>query len=307
MTAPPALRKPVWLRRPLGQGVGRAGLREGLERLGLRTICQEGRCPNQGECFGRGVATFLVMGDVCTRDCRFCAVKSGRPAPLDPEEPCRVAVQVAAMGLRFVVVTSVTRDDLADGGAGHLAAVALALKARCPGLGVELLVPDFRGNAQALATVLASRPQVLAHNLETVPRLAGRVRPAARHERSLELLARAKALDPGQITKSGLMLGLGETPGEVRQVMAELRDAGCDLLTLGQYLSPGPGHHPVAEYITPQAFAEHAQAAREMGFAAVASGPLVRSSYLAEHYYRQVAPPGGEAAPAPQAQPTHGI
>jgi lipoic acid synthetase len=284
MTTPP-LRKPPWLRRRLAPAGGVAGLEAQLSRQGLGTICQEGHCPNRAECFGRGVATFLVMGQVCTRNCGFCAVTSGRPGPLDPGEPARLARQVAAMGLKFVVVTSVTRDDLPDGGADHLARVVAALREQCPGLGVELLAPDFGGSEAALARVLEARPQVLAHNLETVARLSTRLRPAAGYGRSLELLARIKRINPAQLSKSGLMLGLGESPQEVLAALSDLRQTGCDLLTLGQYLSPGPGHHPVVEYVTPQAFQEYEATARRLGFAAVAAGPYVRSSYLAEHYY----------------------
>lgn len=287
MPADTPLRKPPWLRRRLAPAGGVAGLEAALTGQGLGTICQEGHCPNRAECFGRGVATFLVMGQVCTRACAFCAVRSGRPQPLDPGEPERLARQVAAMALSFVVVTSVTRDDLEDGGAGHLARVVTELRRHCPGVGVELLVPDFGGSAAALATVLEAVPQVLAHNLETVERLSPRVRPAADYGRSLELLVRAKDMAPAQMTKSGLMLGLGEGRDEVLAALQDLRAAGCDLLTLGQYLSPGPRHHPVLEYVSPQAFQEYEAAARGMGFAAVAAGPYVRSSYLAEHYYRQ--------------------
>lgn len=293
MPAQPPQRKPPWLRRPLPLAGGAAGLEAGLAGQGLGTICQEGRCPNRAECFGRGVATFLAMGQVCTRACAFCAVRSGRPQPLDPGEPERLARQVAAMDLSFVVVTSVTRDDLADGGAGHLARVVAELRRHCPGVGVELLVPDFRGSAAALATVLEAGPEVLAHNLETVDRLSPRVRPAAGYRRSLELLARAKQMVPAQMTKSGLMLGLGEGRDEVLAALQDLRAAGCGLLTLGQYLSPSPRHHPVVEYVSPQAFQEYEAAAKDMGFAAVAAGPYVRSSYLAERYYRQaVGQPG---------------
>ncbi|MFH1036091.1 MAG: lipoyl synthase [Pseudomonadota bacterium] len=296
MPPDPPPRKPPWLRRRLPPAGGVAGLEAQLARQGLGTICQEGRCPNRAECFGRGVATFLVMGSVCTRNCGFCAVATGRPAPLDPEEPERLARQVAAMGLQFVVITSVTRDDLPDGGAAHLARVVRALRGQCLGVGVELLVPDFRGSAAALATLLESRPQVLAHNLETVERLSPALRPAAGFRRSLELLARVKQINPAQLSKSGLMLGLGEEPREVLAALQQLRAVGCDLLTLGQYLSPGPGHQPVVEYVPPRAFQDYEDQARAMGFAAVASGPYVRSSYLAEHYYRLAAP---LAAPAP--------
>jgi len=201
---------------------------------------------------------------------------------------------VAGMGLSFVVVTSVTRDDLPDGGAAHLAEVVQALRRLCPGVGVELLAPDFAGCGEALATVAAAKPEVLAHNLETVERLGPRVRPAAGYRRSLELLARVKQINPAQLTKSGLMLGLGEGRDEVLAALNDLRWAGCDLLTLGQYLSPGPSHHPVVEYVTPEEFQRYEAAAREMGFAAVAAGPYVRSSYLAEHYYRLAEAGGGQ-------------
>lgn len=283
----PVQRMPPWLKRPLAPAGQGPRLERQMDQAGLATICRQGRCPNRGECHGRGVASFLVMGTTCTRNCAFCAVEHGQPQPLDPAEPQRLARQVAGMGLQFVVITSVTRDDLPDGGAGHLAQVTLALRQHCPGLGVELLVPDFRGSASALGAVLEAAPQVLAHNLETVPRLSRALRSAARHGRSLELLARAKQISPGQLTKSGLMLGLGESLQEVRDTLAELRQAGCDLLTLGQYLSPGPGHHPVSRYLHPQEFEDHRQAALALGFKAVAAGPWVRSSYLAEHFYAQ--------------------
>ncbi len=277
--------KPPWLRRPLPPA-GSALLGHRLAGEGLHTVCREAHCPNQGECLGRGVASFLILGPVCTRGCAFCAVTPGRPDPPDPDEPARLARAVAAMGLGFVVITSVTRDDLADGGAGHYAAVVAALARQCPGVGVELLVPDFAGEPAALATVLAARPQVLAHNLETVPRLYPMARTGADYARSLELLRQAKALAPEVLTKSGLMLGLGEERGEVLAVLDDLRAVGCDCLTLGQYLAPSPAHLPVARYLSPREFAEWGGLAREMGFAQVASAPLVRSSYLAEAGYR---------------------
>ncbi|MEW5912170.1 MAG: lipoyl synthase [Thermodesulfobacteriota bacterium] len=283
---PATQRKPAWLKRRLPVGGSPAAMARGLRQRGLHTICEEGRCPNRGECFARGVATLLVMGPACTRTCTFCAVETGRPRPLDPAEPVRAAAQVAAMGLRLVVVTSVTRDDLPDGGATHLAAVIREVRRGCPGVAVELLAPDFQGSAAALATVLAAGPQVLAHNLETVPRLYPAVRPQADYGRSLALLRRA-ARSGGVLVKSGLMLGLGESRAEVEQVLGDLRRAGCQMLTLGQYLAPSAAHHPVVEYIHPQVFAEHRQRALDMGFSAVAAAPLVRSSYLAEHYYRQ--------------------
>jgi lipoyl synthase len=283
---PKPLPKPPWLRKRLAIGGAMAGVERGLRQRRLHTICEEGQCPNRGECFSKGVATLLVMGSTCTRDCAFCAVASGRPAPLDPDEPGRVAAEVAELGLKFVVITSVTRDDLPDGGADHFAAVTRAIKKASPGVGVELLVPDFKGSAQALETVLASGPEVLAHNLETVPRLYGTVRPQAGYGRSLELIERCSA-HGGPAAKSGIMLGLGETPQEVERVLAELKEAGCQLLTLGQYLAPSALHHPVLDYIHPDVFRGYRDIALEMGFAAVASEPFVRSSYLAEHYYRQ--------------------
>jgi lipoic acid synthetase len=298
----PPLRKPAWLRRPLAAGGEAVRLERALAAAGLHTICAEGRCPNKGECLGRGVATFLILGPVCTRACAFCAVTQGRPAPPDAGEPARLATQVAALsrahGLAFVVVTSVTRDDLPDGGAAHFAATLAALRREAPGVGVELLVPDFAGDAQALATVVAARPEVLAHNLETVPRLYPAVRRGADYARSLTLLARAAraAQDmehgmehdaPALVVKSGLVLGLGERADEVRVVLADLRGAGCTALTLGQYLAPGPGRHPVREYVAPEVFAAYEAEARAMGFAAVAAGPYVRSSYLAEGQYQQ--------------------
>ena len=231
------LRKPAWLRRPLPAGPALARMERGLRGRELHTICEEGRCPNRGECFASGVATLLIMGRVCTRDCRFCAVAHGRPGPLDPKEPQHVAGQVHELGLAFAVITSVTRDDLPDGGAGHFAQVTRAIRQVCPGTGLELLIPDFEGSETALATVLEARPQVLAHNVETVPRLYDQVRPQADYQRSLQVLARA-ALWPGVTVKSGLMLGLGETRQEITQVLGDLREAGCSVLTLGQYLAP---------------------------------------------------------------------
>ncbi len=286
MAQPQPARKPPWLRRPLPPA-GSVRLGRHLAGEGLHTVCHEAQCPNQGECLGRGVATFLILGPICTRGCAFCAVTPGRPAPPDPGEPARLAQAVAGLGLRFVVITSVTRDDLPDGGAAHYAAVVAALGRQCPGVGVELLVPDFGGDPEALALVLAARPQVLAHNLETVPRLYPSARAGADYARSLDLLRRAKALAPQGLTKSGLMLGLGEEPAEVRAVLADLRAAGCDCLTLGQYLAPSPAHLPVARYLTPQEFTELGDLARAMGFVQVASAPLVRSSYLAEAGYRR--------------------
>ncbi len=278
-------RKPPWLKRPFPRAAGGKALADSLERLGLFTVCQEAHCPNQGECFNRGTATFLLLGPRCSRACAFCAVRKGSPAPPDPDEPGRVARAARELGLDYCVLTMVTRDDLADGGAGQVARTVRALHRLGSGLGVEVLISDLGGSRRALETVLAAGPQVLNHNLETVPRLYPRVRPQAGYRRSLELLARAA--DAGMVTKSGLMLGLGEETGEVLAVMDDLVRAGCRLLTLGQYLAPSPGHHPVARYLEPREFGQLAAQARKRGFAAVASGPYVRSSYRAGQLYER--------------------
>jgi lipoic acid synthetase len=275
--------KPQWLKKRLSLD-GKAGrLEEDLEKLRLHTVCREACCPNQGECFSRGVATFLIMGDVCTRDCRFCAIKTGIPGDLDAGEPQRVAEEVERLSLRFVVITSVTRDDLDDGGAGHFASVIKTIQDRCPNTGIEVLIPDFLGSEAALAIVCRARPQVLNHNVETVPRLYGPVRPQANYMRSLELIAKAAGM--GLTTKSGFMVGLGERPDEVEAVMSDLFRAGCRLLTIGQYLRPSSRHYPVIEYVRPDVFENYRHIALSMGFDAVASSPFVRSSYMAEDFY----------------------
>jgi len=248
----------------------------------LHTVCEEARCPNVGECFQNGTATFLILGDVCTRACAFCAVTSGRPGGLDAAEPLKVAQAVSRLGLRHAVVTSVTRDDLPDGGASVFAATIRAIRRLSPGTSVEVLIPDLQGSHDALAKVMAARPDVLNHNLETVPRLYRRVRPKAVYGRSLELLARAGQVDGDAITKSGLMVGLGEEREELLAVMAELVAVGCQVLTIGQYLQPTPRHLPVARYYHPDEFAGLAREGRRLGFRHVESGPLVRSSYHAE-------------------------
>jgi len=250
-----------------------------LDEAGLHTVCEEALCPNLGACWGRGTATFLILGDICTRHCRFCAVTAGRPLPPDPTEPQRLARTASQMGLRHVVVTSVARDDLPDGGAAHFVAVIQALRQRCPGAAVEVLVPDFGGDLAAILRVLAARPDVLNHNLETVPRLYPQVQPRKSYRRALGLLTQADRA--GLVTKSGLLLGLGERRDEVLAVMRDLRRAGCDVLTLGQYLQPGAHHLPVIEYIHPTEFAWYEEVGLAMGFRAVAAGPLVRSSYHA--------------------------
>lgn len=276
-----ARRLPAWLRRPLAHAGEYRAVEGLLGELHLATVCQEARCPNRGECYASGTATFLVAGDVCTRGCRFCAVETRPPAPLDPDEPARVAEAVARLGLRHAVVTMVTRDDLADGAAGHVVATIAAVRSAAPGVAVEVLVSDFGGSAEAVDLVADARPDVFNHNLETVPRLYAEARPGADYARSLSVLARAKERAPGMPTKSGLMLGLGETRDEVLGVMRDLRDVGCDLLTLGQYLRPSAAHLPVVAFIEPAGFASLAREGRTMGFSGVASAPLVRSSYHA--------------------------
>ncbi len=277
-TPHPPGRLPPWLKKRLPRG-GR-DVRDLLSDLDLATVCAEAHCPNQGECYACGTATFLILGTVCTRNCGFCAVCSGHAGSLREDEPEAVATAAARMKLRHVVVTSVTRDDLPDGGAGHFARTIDAIRREVPDAAVEVLVPDFLGRWDDLDTVLAARPDVLNHNVETVPRLYAAVRPAADYRRSLDLLARAASAE-GVHTKSGLMLGLGETDEEIPGVLADLREAGCEILTLGQYLAPSPDHVPVDRFVRPEAFDAWGERARSMGFAAVASGPFVRSSYHA--------------------------
>ncbi|MGC9325781.1 MAG: lipoyl synthase [Desulfomonilia bacterium] len=283
------LEKPSWLRKKLPLDETTKKVEAGLSSRRLHTICQEGCCPNQGECFSRGEATFLVMGRVCTRNCRFCAVESGRPSTLDPGEPDRLAEEVAELGLKFVVITSVTRDDLPDGGASHFARVIHSVRRHCPGVGIEVLIPDFKGSSQALRTVIEASPDVLNHNVETIARLYPDVRPQADYHQSLNVLRRAKEMDPATITKSGFMVGLGERGEEILDLMDDLRDAGCDILTIGQYLQPSVDHFPVQEYVHPDIFAGYAQEAEDKGFLGVVSSPFVRSSYKAGELFRRVA------------------
>jgi lipoic acid synthetase len=282
---PSAPRKPDWLKRRLPAGETFNQVRALIEKGGLHTVCREAKCPNIWECYSQRTATFLIMGDRCTRNCRFCSVAAGTPEPLDPGEPDRVAEAVAQMGLEYAVVTSVTRDDLADGGAGHFAATIRALRRRVPGVRVEVLIPDFQGDPAALAAVLKAGPDVLNHNIETVPRLYPRVRPQADYGRSLELLRRAGQHSPPAPTKSGLMLGLGEEPGEVRATLRDLRTSGVRILTLGQYLRPSADHMPVTAYVPPGEFDAWRTTALEMGFSEVASAPFVRSSYHASESF----------------------
>lgn len=253
----------------------------------LHTVCEEAACPNLGECFNHGTATFMIMGGICTRRCPFCDVAHGRPEPLDPDEPRHLAETVRAMGLRFVVITSVDRDDLRDGGASHFAACVTALRTQSPDTGIEILVPDFRGREEiALGLLRDTPPDVFNHNLETVPRLYRQVRPGADYAGSLRLLARYRELHPEVPTKSGLMLGLGETDDEIIAVLRDLRAHGCDHLTLGQYLQPSRHHLPVQRYVPPEDFERLRITALELGFTRVASGPMVRSSYHAEEQAR---------------------
>ncbi len=279
----PRLRKPDWIRVRVPAGGEVERLKGILRKQKLHTVCEEAACPNLGECFGNGTATFLVMGDICTRRCPFCDVAHGKPLALDPEEPAHLAETVKAMGLRFVVITSVDRDDLRDGGADHIAACVRAAREAVPGIHVETLVPDFRGRESvAVERLLADPPDVFNHNLETVPRLYRAARPGADYGGSLKLLEAFGQACPDVPTKSGLMVGLGETIEEVEEVLVDLRSHGVRMLTVGQYLQPRAGNLAVERYVTPEEFDRLAERARELGFEAVASGPLVRSSYHAE-------------------------
>ena len=278
-------RKPPWLKVSLPKGATYEKVRTLLKKSQLHTVCQEAKCPNLWECFSQKTATFLIMGPNCTRNCRFCAVGHGPLGPPDPGEPERVAEAVKSMGLRYVVITSVTRDDLPDGGASFFSETIQAIRKRVPGALIEVLIPDFQGDAKALHAVMKARPDVLNHNIETVPRLYPSVRPEAQYGRSLELLARAKVLDPTIPTKSGLMLGLGELAEELERTLQDLVDAGCSMLTLGQYLQPTKDHLPVERFIHPEEFDRWKEIALEKGFSEVASGPFVRSSYHAKELY----------------------
>jgi lipoic acid synthetase len=278
-----SLRLPEWIRAKNHGGLH--DTKQVLRSYGLATVCEEARCPNIGECFSRPTATFMILGSKCTRNCGFCSVESSIPEPLDPEEPERVAMAAKEMGLRYVVITSVTRDDLYDGGAEHFAKTVYAVKKYLPDTRVEVLTPDFKGNLNALNRVLHSRPDVYNHNVETVPRLYPVVRPGADYRRSLNILKYAKKIAPQINIKSGIMLGLGETLDEVIDVLRDLRNAGCELVTIGQYLRPSRLNLPVVEYIRPGVFERLRLKALNMGFKYVASAPLVRSSMNAEEMY----------------------
>lgn len=280
--------KPRWLRRSLPTGPEYEKMRQLLKRSHLTTVCQEAQCPNQFECYSEGTATFMILGDRCTRNCHFCAVEH-KPLTLpDPEEPARVAEAVDILKLRYAVITSVTRDDVADGGASLFAETIHAIRKRRPETLIEVLIPDLQGNWQALAAIVDAAPDVLNHNMETVPSLYPRVRPEAIYERSLALLAEGKKRNPQLPTKSGIMLGLGETRAELVQVWDDLLAAGCDILTLGQYLQPSKKHLPVERFVAPEEFTALQEEALARGFAGVAAGPFVRSSYQAETLYQAV-------------------
>lgn len=274
-------RLPEWIRAPLPRGDAYFETRRVVREHGLNTVCEEARCPNVGECWANRTATFMLLGDTCTRNCSFCSVHHGRPQAVDPAEPGRVAAAVARLGLRHVVVTSVDRDDLPDGGAAHFRRTAEAIRAAVPACAIEVLVPDFRPDSTAIDTVVDAPVDVLNHNVETVPRLYRRVRPGARYERSLELLRRAKHRRPNLRTKTGLMLGLGEDLAEIETTLRDIAAVGCDIVTVGQYLRPTPRQLPVERFLTPDEFASIGAMARTMGFRHVESGPLVRSSYHA--------------------------
>jgi lipoic acid synthetase len=278
--------RPEWLkvRFPASENFER--LRTLMREESLNTVCEEARCPNIGECWSRGTATFMILGDTCTRSCGFCAVKTGRPESLDLGEPERVGRAVQALGLRHAVITSVNRDELPDGGSAVFAETIRWTRRLSPATTIEVLIPDFKGDRAALATVLAERPEILNHNTETVPRLYPVVRPQARYTQSLELLRRANEIDPGAVVKSGLMVGLGETRDELLAVFLDLATSGVDILTVGQYLRPTPQHLPVARYWRPEEFTDLKEAAERLGFSHVECGPLVRSSYHAEEQVR---------------------
>ena len=281
----PIERKPEWIKTRMKMGPQYRELTGLVKSEGLHTVCQEAGCPNIFECWEDREATFLIGGDQCTRRCDFCQIDTGKPAALDRDEPRRVAESVATMGLKYATVTGVARDDLEDGGAWLYAETVRRIHAAVPGCGVELLIPDFNAVPEQLAEVFSSRPEVLAHNVETVPRIFKRIRPGFRYERSLEVITRAR--EDGLVTKSNLILGMGETREEVSQALRDLHEAGCELITITQYLRPSPRHHPVERWVKPEEFVELSAEAEEIGFAGVMSGPLVRSSYRAGRLYKQ--------------------
>jgi len=282
-------RKPIWLRIALPGGEIYTKVKASLRSRELHTVCEEARCPNLSECWGSGTATIMIMGDICTRRCRFCAVNGGKPVSLDGNEPVRVAEAIREWGLNYVVITSVCRDDLKDGGASHMANTIRAIKSRCPMTTVEVLIPDFKGDIDSLRMIIESGPKVLSHNIETIRRLTARVRdPRASYEQSLSLLKKCKQINHKEIyTKSSIMLGLGESEDETIEAMRDLRSVGVDIMTMGQYLQPTARHFPVYKYIQPEEFEKLRHTAKTMGFIYVASGPLVRSSYRAGDFFAQ--------------------
>jgi len=279
------LKKPTWLKKRIPPIQEIEKVKAILGRGNLHTVCEEARCPNLGDCFSKGTATFLILGRVCTRNCGFCAVERGDPLPLNESEPEAAARAVRELKLQYVVLTSVTRDDLQDGGASHYAKAIRAIRGQDSGVKIEVLIPDFKGDRPALSTVLRERPDVLNHNVETIPRLYPQVRPQADYRRSLKLLKWVKEIEPSLLTKSGFMLGLGETQKEVLNLLTDLREVGCDFLTIGQYLQPRSDRLPVIRYVTPEEFEEYRETARGMRFKGVASGPFVRSSFHASQMF----------------------
>ncbi|MFC1489980.1 lipoyl synthase [Candidatus Latescibacterota bacterium] len=274
-------RKPRWLTQKIRSGGTGRNVKSLINGLNLNTVCSEAKCPNSGECFSKGTATFLILGNRCTRNCGFCAIGRGIPQPPDHKEPVQIAEAVSLLDLNHVVITSVTRDDLPDGGAGHFAGVINEIRHRMPHTSIEILVPDFHGESKPVETIVSARPEVINHNIETVPRLYGYARPESNYLRSLSLLKKVHCINPSIKTKSGMMLGLGEKSDEIRAVLSDLLDAGCSMITLGQYLQPSTEHLPVSRFVAPEEFELWRIEALEMGFRGVASGPFVRSSYNA--------------------------
>jgi lipoic acid synthetase len=281
----PHQRLPRWMKMKMPKGESYSRVKNLVSQYGLHTICTSGNCPNIGECWNRGTATFMILGEICTRNCKFCGVKTGKPLPPDPEEPRRVAESIRIMGLKHAVITSVDRDDLPDLGAASWVATILAVKQLNPGIRMEVLIPDFQGRKELIMQIAEAKPEVISHNMETVERLTPLIRSAARYRRSLDVISMIART--GLVAKSGIMLGLGETPEEVIQTMDDLRDAGCQVITIGQYLAPTQSHMPVKEYITPVQFEQYRTIGLEKGFSFVESSPLVRSSYRAEQHAKK--------------------
>jgi len=300
----PIERKPPWIKTRMRTGPEYQRIKELVGNEGLHTVCQEAGCPNIFECWEDREATFLIGGEQCTRRCDFCQIDTGKPEDLDRDEPRRVAESVQAMGLRYSTITGVARDDLEDGGAWLYAETVRYIKKLNPNTGVELLIPDFNAKPDQLAEVFSSRPEVLAHNVETVPRIFKRIRPAFRYQRSMDVITAAR--DDGLVTKSNLILGMGETPEEVQEAIRDLHEAGCDILTITQYLRPSPRHHPVERWVKPEEFVEHSDYATEIGFAGVLAGPLVRSSYRAGRLYAQAMAHHGRELPESMSHLTDG-